>query len=353
MDKLFFKSFTIPFYRKTLGFWVLILVFGGVFMEVKQHILLAKFLFRHPLAFSILPLSFLGFSFFHLKSIQGFLYQREYKIFHQIGLFKQPDRFQIWLKIILTNLIFFLFYFLFVSFYGVQENAWVLVFLLWFSVILGIGLNLWEINRAQEKPIPEIILKRPKVNWNLPRSSWLILELRQNRPLLFLLTKILSLAFLNGFFVSFDSGIYDIRWMQFGVLAVSFLQIPILMEKAEFELVKQSWFISIPFRSIEKFSYHFLSIILVSFPELLFLIWKGVYPFKGFEFLSLPFLFLGNQLILLGIHYWKFGSSYLSNWLIASFFILFLIVIFGIPWFVICGLSLIFFFYQTRSPYHL
>lgn len=352
MDKLFFKSFTIPFYRKTLGFWVLILVFGGIFMEIKQHILLAKFLFRHPIAFSILPLSFLGFSIFHLKTIKALLSQKEYKIFHQIGLFKQQDRFQIWLKIILTNLAFFLFYFLFVSFYGVQENAWILLLILWFSVILGIGLNLWKINRAQEKPIPEIILKRPKVNWNLPRFTWLILELRQNRPLLFLLTKILSLALINGFFVSFASGNYDIRWMQFGVLAISFLQIPILMEKTEFELARQSWFKSIPFRSIEKFSFHFLSIILVSFLELWFLIWKGVYPFMGFEFLSLPFLFLGNQLILLGIQYWKFGSSYLSNWLIASFFILFLSVIFGIPWFVICGLSLSFFYLQIKSAYH-
>ena len=352
MNKLFFISFCVPFYRKTLGFWILILVFGGVFMEIKQHILLAQFLFRQPMAFCVLPIGFLIFSIIHLKTIQDLLYQRNYKIFHQIGLYDLKTRFQIWFKIILSNQAPLIGYILFLSFFGFQEKAWGMLLILWFSMILGIGFNLWRIHQLQENPIPEIILKRPKVNWSLPRFTWLILELRQNRPLLFLLTKLLSLALLNGFFLSFSSGIYDIRWMQFGILAISFFQIPILMEKAEFEQVKQSWFISIPFSSIKKFSYHFLSIILVSFPELLFLIWKGPYSFNGIDFLSLPFLFLGYQLILLGIQYWKFESSSLSNWLIASFFILFLSVIFGISWLFVVGISLIFFFTQIRSGYH-
>ncbi len=352
MNDINFKAFVIPFYRSLLGFWILVLVFGGVFMELKQHILLGKFLFEHPLAFSILPMVFLGYAGFHLRFQLLILRSREYRFFHHTALLPFRIFVKNWAAILLFNHLIIIGYLAFLSFFGLQKNAWTLLTILWLVVLFALGISIWLIHRHVCKPLKEAVLLRPRWKAPLPRVSWFALELRQHRPILLLLTKGLSLLLLNGFFLSYQSGSYDQRWLEFGILCVSFFQIPILMEKNEFENSRMEWFRNLPVPFTQKMLTHLGTLALVLFPELLFLLLKGGQQSVWDAMIFLP-LFLVSLVLALQALLYRFPDKPLFQFGFGLFFGSFLLILFGVPWMFPALVSLIFFAFQIRSPFQL
>jgi hypothetical protein len=352
MNNIHFKAFVIPFYRSLLGFWILALVFGGVFMELKQHILLGKFLFEHPLAFSILPVGFILYAGFHLRLQQRILRSREYQIFHQTALLPFRIFGKIWTAILLSNHLILIAYLAFLSFFGLEKNAWVLVTILWLTVVLALGISVLLLHRHLSQPLKEAVLTRPRWKGTLPQISWFALELRQSRPILLLLTKGISLLLLNGFFLSYQSGSYDHRWLEFGVLCVSFFQVPILMEKNEFENNRLAWFSNLPTPFAKKMLTHLGTLALIVFPEIVFLLWKGG-QLPAWEIqVSLPLYLIALVLALQALLYRLPGHAFLQ-FASGLFFGYFLLILFGVPWILPVLGSFLFFAWQIRSPFQL
>ncbi|GAA0878280.1 hypothetical protein GCM10009119_12480 [Algoriphagus jejuensis] len=352
MSELNIKSFVIPFYRSLLGFWILVLVFGGVFMELKQHILLGRFLFTHALPFAILPIGFLLYSGFHLRYQQLLLRRREYHIFHQTALLPFSSFGKDWTSIFLANHALLIAYLAFLSFFGVEKSAWVQLAILWLTIAISWFSTVKLMHRHLAKPLKEAVLLRPRWKKPLPRFSWFVLELRQNRPILLLLTKGLSLLLLNGFFLLFHSGSYDHRWLEFGILSVAFFQIPLLLEKNEFENSRLDWFKSLPSTFSQKLFVHLGSIILVLFPELLFLLWNGVRLSGEAFFISLPLMLISFVIALLGLIYNRPADSFFQ-FAFGSFMLFFLVILFGVPWIIPVVASSIFFAFQVKSPFQI
>ena len=352
MSDINFKAFVIPFYRNLFGFWVLVLVFGGVFMELRQHVLLGKFLFEHPLAFSILPVGFLLYAGFHLRFQLLILRTREYHFFHHTALL--PFRFfgKSWTLILLSNHAVLIGYLAFLSFFGLEKNAWILLTILWLVVLFALGISIWLIRQHLGKPLKEAVLIRPRWKGALPQITWFALELRQNRPILLLLTKGLSLLLLNGFFLSFRSGSYDHRWLEFGVLCVAFFQIPILMEKNEFENSRMEWFRNLPRPFTQKMLTHLGTLVLVLFPELLFLLVKGGQQSVWDALISLPLFLISLVLALQGLVY-RFPGNSFFQFGFSLYFGSFLLILFGVPWIFPAIAFVIFFGLQIRSPFQL
>ncbi|HSF53230.1 MAG TPA: hypothetical protein VLA71_05735 [Algoriphagus sp.] len=351
MYNINFKLFTIPFYRNYLGFWILVLVFGGIFMELKQHILLGKFLFNQPLAFSILPIGFILFSTFHLTFQLRLLRGHEYHFYHQTGLLSRRILGKNWAIVWLSTHVFPIIYLIFLSYFGVEKQTWDLLAILWISVVSGCLINLIFIYNSLLHPLKETVLVRPKWNWPLPRISWFGLELRQNRPLLLLLTKTLSIVLLNGFFISYQTGTYDLRWLEFGILCIAYLHIPILLEKNEFENQKLSWFRSLPLPLFEKVLNHLGSLAIVLLPELIFLFWRSLQLGKMEFVLILPLNLISILVGLLGLIYWKTKEFSIIRFSIGAFFLIFLSILFAVPWVILVVGFTLFFFSQIRSPY--
>jgi hypothetical protein len=345
-------SFVIPFYRSLLGFWILVLVFGGVLMELKQHILLGRFLFEHTLPFSLLPLGFLAFSGFHLRFQMMILRRREYHIFHQTALLPFRDFAKNWTVIILANHVILIAYLAFLSYFGIEKQAWIALLLLWTMVGCSLALPILLIYRYLSRPLKEAVLIRPRWKGKLPRITWFALELRQNRPVLLLLTKGLSLLLLNGFFLSFRSGSYDHRWLEFGILCVSFFHIPILMEKNEFENSRMAWFRNLPSSFIPKLLTHLGTLVLILFPELLFLFWKGLPQFATDTLFALPLLLVSVVMALLALIY-RYPERSFYRVAFGFFFGCFLLLLFGAPWIIPVFGFAIFFGSQIRSPFQL
>lgn len=349
MDKLALLAFVRPFYQKTLGFWTLILLIGGVLMEPAQHILIGRFLFKNPLAFWLLPTSILLFGWIHLRIQVELVRKNEYLIFHQLGLFSTLDFRRFWSQILLLNFSPFLGNFLFLSYFAWEQKALFLGMLLWLLSFGVIFFNFILIQKTLHQPLKETIIHRPSVRWTFPRFTWIILSIRNHRPILFLLTKAFSLLLLNGFFFSFQSGDYDIRWLQFGVLIVTYVQLPLILEKSDRELTHQSWTLGLPLSLDSKLGYQLGSLAMLVFPELLFLVWKGLIS-SNFENLLLAILLLSFSCALQVLVYRKRESSSFPNLASAMFFGLFLAIIFNLPWWAfVIGISFLFIHQSKRA----
>ncbi len=321
-------------------------------MELKQHILLGRFLFGHTLPFAILPIGFLLYSGFHLRFQLMILRKREYQVFHQTALLPFGDFAKNQAVILLANHLILLAYLAFLSYFGVEKNAWIPLLFLWLTVLLALGLSIRIIYGYLCRPLKEAVLIRPRWKGKLPRITWFALELRQNRPILLLLTKGLGLLLLNGFFLSFRSGSYDHRWLEFGILCVAFFHVPILMEKNDFENGRMAWFRNLPSRFVQKLLIHLGTLVLVLFPELLFLFWKGSLQLAWDRLISLPLLLISIVLALLALVYSYTERSFFQ--VAFGFFILcFLAILFGLPWVFPALASVIFFAAQTRTPFQL
>lgn len=318
-------------------------------MEPAQHILIGRFLFKNPLAFWLLPTSILLFGWIHLRIQVELVRKNEYLIFHQLGLFSTLDFRRFWSQILLLNFSPFLGYFLFLSYFAWEQKALFLGMLLWLLSFGVIFFNFILIQKTLHQPLKETIIHRPSVRWTFPRFTWIILSIRNHRPILFLLTKAFSLLLLNGFFFSFQSGDYDIRWLQFGVLIVTYVQLPLILEKSDRELTHQSWTLGLPLSLDSKLGYQLGSLAMLVFPELLFLVWKGLIS-SNFENLLLAILLLSFSCALQVLVYRKRESSSFPNLASAMFFGLFLAIIFNLPWWAfVIGISFLFIHQSKRA----
>ena len=318
-------------------------------MEPAQHILIGRFLFKNPLAFWLLPTSILLFGWIHLRIQVELVRKNEYLIFHQLGLFSTLDFRRFWSQILLLNFSPFLGYFLFLSYFAWEQKALFLGMLLWLLSFGVIFFNFILIQKTLHQPLKETIIHRPSVRWTFPRFTWIILSIRNHRPILFLLSNAFSLLLLNGFFFSFQSGDYDIRWLQFGVLIVSYVQLPLILEKSDRELTHQSWTLGLPLSLDSKLGYQLGSLAMLVFPELLFLVWKGLIS-SNFENLLLAILLLSFSCALQVLVYRKRESSSFPNLASAMFFGLFLAIIFNLPWWAfVIGISFLFIHQSKRA----
>lgn len=350
MNKVAKIAFIQPFYQKTLGLWAVILVIGGVLMEAKQHVLLARFLFKYPVAFWLIPVMFLLFALVHLRIQVELLRRNNYLVFHQLGLFSEKDLSLFWAKIILANFSPFLIYFLFLSYFAWEQAAFGLGLVLWSSTMILLGYTFWKIRKTLHHPLREAIYYRPAIRWAFPRFTWILLSLKQHRPVMVLLTKASGLLLLNGFFYSYQSGTYDLRWLQFGILCVAYTQLPLIFEKTEKETGQQSWVLALPLTLKDKLGYQLGSLILLVSPELFFLVWKGA--FSAFStHLALGVLLLSFVCILQMLVYGKNEIIRLPHQAAALFFLAFLAIIFGIPWWMMALSFSILFFNQRRKSF--
>lgn len=351
MSKVETLAFVRPFYQRTLGFWAFALIVGGVFMEVGQHVLLGRFFFKSPIAFWILPICVIVFGLVHLRIQLGLLRSKEYLIFHHLGLLPKTEFLKWWSKIILANYSLTLAYLLFLSHFAWELNNWSHGLILWLTVVGMVFFTFTKIRKTVSNPLSESIIRRPPIHRTFPRFSWILLSVRQHRPLLLLLSKVLSLLLLNGVYYSFQTGIYDFRWLEFGTLVLAYTQLPLLLEKAESEIKEQSWLLSLPLKVSHKAGYHLGSIALLILPELLFLGWKGWNSGALTDYLILSVLTLAFLIALHLLVYWDGLSTTFVQKLAGVFFLFFFAILFGLPWLLLCMPIVILFHLHLRSSY--
>jgi hypothetical protein len=349
MPELFFKSFVIPFHKAFLGFFILIILIFGVFMELKQHLMIAERLLQNSISFYCILLIFLGFSIAQQRFQLRLLNDKRYRIFHQLAFLTWRQLSWNFLPVWLANHALIIVYTLLLSYVGVGIDSGLKLPLLW-VFLAGVFLTDMSLTFSKlKKPFPDHIRVRSRLLKKLNFEFWFLMHLREHRPLLILTTKLLSIILLNAFFYSFLSGDYDLRWLEFGLLCAAFIHFPLWLDKNDFESQQLTYFHNMPVSYADKLRKHSFTIILNLIPELILVAYisSGNLP----NLLYLLLLFVASNLGIYGLIKWRKGHSTAITYAYLAFFIVFLLVIFGVHPLLISSIILIPFLISIRSRY--
>ncbi|WP_296703918.1 hypothetical protein, partial [Algoriphagus sp.] len=275
MREIYFKSFVTPFYKAYLGFFILVSVILGVFMELKQHLMIAEKIMKTPTWFGLLIFSFIFYTFLQLRFQIKLIQDPKYLIFQKLSFLSFSKFSKDFISVWLVNHTLILLYSLIISFVGLKIGNWEKVVSLWISLFISGFASLYFSYKTLQKYYPEKHFYRSQIIHIKPYFLWFSFHLKENRPLLLLAVKTTSLFVLSGFFYSYFSGGYDSRWLAFGLLVSSYFHYPIWLEKVEFGEYQLNIFKNLPRTFIKKFAQEFFAIMVIAIPELLLLFYQG------------------------------------------------------------------------------
>ncbi|PZX52134.1 hypothetical protein LV84_03543 [Algoriphagus ratkowskyi] len=351
MNELFFKSFVIPFHKAFLGFFILVILVFGVFMELKQHLMIAERLLENTAGFYSFLLVFLLYAVAQQQFQRRLMNGTRFRIFHQLAFLSFRQLNWNFLPVWLANHAILLLYASLLTYVGFEIGDLAKLPILWGFLVVVFLIDISLLYSKVKKPFPDHVRVRSRWFKKLNFEYWFLMHLRENRTMLILAVKLISIILLNGFFYSFHSGDYDLRWLEFGLLCACYAHFPIWLEKNEFESEQLTYFQNMPVRVALKLRQHSTTIIIILLPELILLIYKYGNRETLLNLAFLLLLFLALNMGIFGLI--KIRKNY-SNSLSAAylvFFILFILVIFGVHPIMISMISLIPFFISIRSSY--
>lgn len=351
MNELFFKTFVITFHKAFLGFFLAVIVIFGVFMEMKQHFMIAERLLQNTIGFYAILLIFLGYAVTQYRFQFRLLNDKRYRIFHFLGFLSFRQLSWNFLPVLLVNHVLILLYAILLSYVGIGINTGGKLVILWIFILWIFFANITLTYSSLKKPFPDYIRVRSRLFKKLNFEFWFLMYLREKKTLLILAVKILSILLLNGFFYFFYSGGYDLRWLEFGLLCASYAHFPFWLEKEAFESQQLTYFHNMPVSYGMKLRRHSTAVVAILLPELVLLVHK----YGTIENLSDLFFLL---ILLISLNMGIYGliklrknqkNALKSAYLV--FFLLFLLVIFGVHPAIISASCLISLLIALRSKY--
>lgn len=353
MSDFYTKSFVIPFYKAFLGFFILVLLITCVFMEFRQHLLIAERIVENNFAYLGLVGFVLIFSLFQIRFQLLLMNDSRYLIFHLLAFLDKKKFILVYLGIWTKThalLLCYSFFFTYVSFnLGRIEKAFLLVLLLFGVFVLDFMLLYFKV----QKPIPERTISKSILFPKIPFSIWFLKQLSKNRPFLLLGVKLVSLLLLSGFLISYQSGGYDWRWVAFGLLNSSFLHYPVWLEKVRFEQEELGWFLGLPRNLLAKILANFISLGILLIPEILLILLRYSFLDNPLESTHLALFFVGTNLGLYGLVIRQAEQIDWVKVIIGSFFLVFLLILFSLPIYFISLLGLSIFIFTIHHPYRI
>lgn len=353
MNDFYTKSFVIPFYKAFLGFFILVNLISFVFMEFRQHVLIAERVLENDTFFISILGAFMILEIFQQRFQISLMNQIRYRVFHSLAFFPIPKLAKVYLAIWSKNHALVLIYAVFFSYIGMTSQSLIKPILLWCFIlgIFSLGFSLFYFKIRY--PFPDKVISKSRLFPKVLFSFWFLKHLATKRPVLIIGVKFVSLLVLNGFFFSFESGGYDLRWIAFGLLCTAYLHFPVWLEKVRFDTEDLPYFLNLPRSIFLKIRHQLTSIVFFILPELVLIGIKFNGQEHGLISLNLSFLFISINLGLLGLVVFQRQNIDWTKVIIGAFFLIFLLIIFRIPFYMIAGLGLVAFILAIKSPYRI
>ncbi len=355
MKQLLSKAFVISFYKAFIGFFLLLIIIFGVFIKGEVHVMLGYQIIQSSYAMAGLTLLFGIYSTLHWYFQKKLLIKPNYKVFHQMGLIKPfpffKEQFYIWL----SNHTIVILYSVFLSALCIDLKLWGTLAILWGILIILYFIYTLLIYYQLRHPLSEIRINRNAFGKAKPfvisYHFWFLYHLKENRPLLLLASKLVSLFLLNLFFSAFQSGDYDNRWLQFAILCTAYVNLPLLKEKISFETSTLSYFLNLPISFLKKFKSHFSQVMGVIIPEILFILYQLTTTDLSIFHITLIFLTIALHLGLYGLFNYIDDITRQGKYAFIAFFLLFFAILYHLPWLILATVGLIVFLLSIKSPY--
>lgn len=352
MGDFLIKSVVYPFYKAYLGFFILMVVVLGVFMELKQHVMIAKKVLENNHWFLGIMLAFVIYSIFQFRFQRKLLLNHKYQIFQKLSFLPFSAFSKHFLPVWASNHALLILYSILLSVVCFQIHSWPKLILVWGILAISLILSVFYTYQTLKGFYPEKLISRTRLIKVKPFFLWFPTHLKENRPLLLLGIKAFCLFLMSGFFYSYFLGGYDSRWLAFGLLVCAFINYPILLEKLEFTENQLYYFRNLPLSYAKKILREFLIFMILISPEILLLIYQGSALENRMDQFNLISFWMGLNFGLYAlILFVKENPN--PTLFIISFFSLFLAIIFGINLLLLAiGLFLIFGI-SIRSPYQI
>ena len=322
-------------------------------MEFKQHVLLAERVLENDKFFLWLLGAFLIFEIFQQRYQHNLLNESRYRIFHSLAFFSVSKLVKIHLAIWPKTHALLLIYAVFLSYIGLRCQSLLKPILLWFFILGVFSLDFTLFYFKLRRPFPDKVISKAILFPRIPFGFWFLKHLATNRPMLIIAVKLISLIVLNGFFFSYESGGYDLRWIAFGLLCVTFLHFPVWLEKVRFDAEELSYFLNLPRSIFLRIRHQLTSIVLFILPELILIGIKFKTQDFGLIALNLSFFFVSLNLGLLVLIVFQSQHIDWTKAIIGAFFLIFLVILFSVPFYLIAVPSLAAFILAIKSPYRI
>jgi hypothetical protein len=353
MDNFYTKSFVIPFYKAFLGFFILVILISGVFMEFRQHVLLAERVLENDKFFLGVLGVFSIFGFFQQRYQLNLMNEARYRVFHSLAFFSVSKLVKVHLAIWPKTHALLLIYAAFLTYIGLISQSLLKPLLLWVFLIAVFSIDFSLFYYKLRRPFPDKAIPKSFLFPRIPFGFWFLKHLTTNRPILIISIKLVSLIVLNGFFFSYESGGYDLRWIAFGLLCAAFIHFPVWMEKVRFDAEELSYFLNLPRSTFLKIRHLLTSIVLFILPELILIGIKFNGQELGLIVLNLSFFYVSMNLGLLGLVVFQSQHIDWTKAIIGAFFLIFLVILFSVPFYFIAFLGLAAFILAVKNPYRI
>ena len=281
----------------------------------------------------------------------------QYGIFQQLTLLQPSLFYRLQFTVWFSNHLLIIIYILFLSVLSYGLGLWAMIVGFWVLLLFLFMIYVNLIRHKLKNPYPEktqgglfqkmLGTHHAKIGY----SYWFLIHLKESRPFLLLLTKLVALVILNLFFYAFYTGDYDLRWLQFGVLCSAYIHLPIWQEKKDFEQEKLYSFLNLPITIFQKSRFHSYSTLQILALELMFLLYQCFRMQDISALASLLFLMFSLNLGVFSLVSLTKELSHLSRNAIITFFMLFIFVLFGVHGMIISLICLAFFFKSIHSSY--
>lgn len=341
MIKILTKAIVKPFYEAHTGFFLVLLFFAGGFMRAQEHIMIAKFIAESDFLTLVLISLFLFYQLKVALFTKSLLQKQHYRFVRNL-IFLSPIRQITILKIVLMSMNgIVLVYGVFVSRYMLEVGAYHRFIILITYFLLSMGLSIGLMIRKLKQPIVEqkrgAITRLSNQKFWKPYVLWFVIHVIKNRPILFLLSKTLSISLLIGCFNVYDTALYDWRFLGVGTVFAMTANLMLGHEYFNFHTHQLTCFRNLPTSIVSRTSTSLATTFLLLVPEVVVIV-RQLPDEVSFYFL-LQIVFYGVTSMLFYYHWMLLKNSTTEQLGKACFYFTIaqaFLVLFGTPLYILC-----------------
>jgi len=296
------KAYGITFYKDFIGFFLLVLFFAGGMMRGSDHYLLSLAISSNLFLLSLFLLIITLYTSLQIYHFNKRNSQPSYAVFKHLTLLPQVSKYKIWLTIYITTHLLTIIYVCMVGYNTLFVNHNYMVFAgLLLYVLLIVLLYPIIVNSRLKNSFYGGRVIRSSYHFKLPYSLWFISALISNKTILFLGAKGVSIYTISLFLDTYNSVLYDFRWLLLGIFLTSFANFFIYDQKAIFESKKCDWYRSVSLKPLKKSANAVIFLLTINMMELFIICIKTpenssitqllvAYIFFSVGFFSWPFI---------------------------------------------------------------
>jgi len=270
------KALSKPFYQAHAGFFFVLIFFGLGFLRGNDHKAIAQYIANSDAMTGFLLLLFLAYQIQVVFFIKSLLRKAEFRFIRDLALIR-PIRqvFLLAFPYISLNSIVIL-YSCFVGTHMLDSSTYqrliaVAGYVL-FSILICSWLTVKQLKSTTYEYQISFIVRFFHTQFRKPVALWYPIHLLKSRPIMYSLTKALSISLFIGFFTIYELQRYDWRFLAVGTILAMGANLILAHEYFEFQIKQLAYFRNMPMTIGKRLSGYLVTVGILLIPEVIIVI---------------------------------------------------------------------------------